>query len=46
MLIVLQVVEISYGFAALVIAGVPLMLTWGWVTQLGTGLVLSRACCR
>lgn len=43
MLIVLQVVEISYRFAALVIAGVPLMLTWGWVKQLGTGLVLSMS---
>ena len=41
MLIVLQVVEVNYGFAALVIAGAPLMLTWGWVKQLGTGLVLS-----
>lgn len=41
MLIVLQVVEIGYGFAALVIAGAPLMLTRGWVKQLGTGLVLS-----
>ncbi|MDW5610065.1 MULTISPECIES: hypothetical protein [Mycolicibacterium] len=41
MLIVLQVVEIGYGFAALVIAAAPLMLTWGWVKQFGTGLALS-----
>lgn len=41
MLLVLQVVEINHGFAALVLVGVPLMLTWGWVKQLGTGLVLS-----
>jgi hypothetical protein len=41
MLIVLQIIEIPYGFAALVILGAPLMLAWGWVKQLGTGLVVS-----
>ena len=41
MLVVLQVLEISYSFAALVIVGAPLMLTWGWAKQLGTGLVLA-----
>ena len=41
MLIVLQVIAISYNFAALVIIGAQLMLGWGLVKQLGTGLVLS-----
>lgn len=41
MLIVLQIIAIPYGFAALVILGAPLMLAWGWVKQLGTGLVVS-----
>lgn len=41
MLIALRVVELDYGFAALVVVGAPLMLTWGWVKQVGTGLLLS-----
>lgn len=43
LLTVLRVVEIDYGFAPLVAVGAPLMLTWGWVKQLGTGLLLSIA---
>lgn len=43
MLVTLRVVEVHFGLAALVVAGAPLMLTWGWVKQFGTGLLISIA---
>ena len=41
MLIMLRVIEVGVGFAALVIIGFPLMLGSGTVRRFGTGLVVS-----
>lgn len=43
LLIVMRVIEISIGFGALVIVGLPLMLTSGALKRFGTGLVVSLA---
>lgn len=43
LLIVLRIIEISVGFGAVVIVGLPLMLTTGAFKRFGTGLVVSLA---
>ena len=43
MLIVLRVFEVSIGFAAVVVAGFPLMLASGALKRFGTGLMASLA---
>ena len=43
LLIVMRTVEISVGYGAVVIVGLPLMLTTGAFKRFGAGLVLSLA---
>ena len=43
MLIVLRIVDISIGFGALVIIGIPLAITAGLLKRLGVGLIVSLA---
>lgn len=43
LLIVMRIVEISVSYGAVVIVGLPLMLTTGAFKRFGTGLVVSLA---
>lgn len=43
LLVVMRIIEIGVGYGAVVIVGLPLMLTTGAFRRFGTGLVVSLA---